>query len=101
MIPHPHLYKKREREQWAELQRLRELLNTPLGQQVLSDLERRFECHLPAFQGKHGAYDPIDAIRRDAHREVFLVIRHRLRLAEDEAAKTTTQTPENDDESTY
>lgn len=85
-----------EQEQREERRRLRELLNTPLGQQVLCELERRFETHLPVFQGKSGSYDPLDAMRRDAHREVFLVIRHRLELAEQEASNPTPQT--NDDE---
>lgn len=85
-----------EQEQREERRRLRELLNTPLGQQVLCDLERRFETHLPVFQGKSGSYDPLDAMRRGAHREVFLVIRHRLELAEQEATNPTPQT--NDDE---
>lgn len=88
-----------EEEQREERHRLRELLNTPLGRQVLCDLERRFETHLPVFQGKAGSYDPLDAMRRDAHREVFLVIRHRLKLAEQEATNPTTQTYDDETES--
>lgn len=87
-----------EQEQREERRRLRELLNTPLGQQVLCDLERRFETHLPVFQGKAGSYDPLDAMRRDAHREVFLVIRHLLKLAENEDSKHTINTQVDDDE---
>ena len=69
----------------ASRRRLLAVLGTPAGQQVLAELESYFETHLPAFQGKRGAYDPLDAMRRDAHREVFLVIRHRLALAERES----------------
>ena len=55
------------------------------GQQVLAELEARFETDLPVFQGKAGSYDPLDAMRRDAHREVFLVIHRQLALARKEA----------------
>ncbi len=65
----------------AERRRLLSLFGTAEGQQVLAELEARFETDLPVFQGKAGSYDPLDAMRRDAHREVFLVIRHQLALA--------------------
>ena len=68
-----------------ERRRLLALFTTPLGEQVLAELERRFETHLPVFQGKAGSYDPLDAMRRDAHREIFLIIRHQLELARQEA----------------
>ena len=68
-----------------ERRRLLALFTTPLGEQVLAELERRFETHLPVFQGKAGCYDPLDAMRRDAHREIFLIIRHQLELARQEA----------------
>ena len=54
---------------------------------MLADLEKRFETHLPVFQGKAGSYDPLDAMRRDAHREIFLMIRHQLELARQEATQ--------------
>lgn len=73
----------------AARRRLYSLFATPVGQQVLSELEERFETHLPVFQGKRGDYDPLDAMRRDAHREVFLVIRHQLELAERETTPST------------
>ena len=69
----------------AARRRLLAVLGTPEGQQVLTELEARFETDLPVFQGKAGSYDPLDAMRRDAHREVFLVIRHQLALARKEA----------------
>ena len=68
--------------------RLLRIFSTPDGEQVLQDLEQRFETHLPVFQGKAGSYDPLDAMRRDAHREIFLVIRHQLELARQEAIPT-------------
>ncbi len=70
--------------------RLLRLLDTPDGELVLAQLEARFETHLPAYQGKTGHYDPLDAMRRDAHREVFLVIRHQLEQARQEATQHNT-----------
>ncbi|MCQ2366389.1 MAG: hypothetical protein MJ056_04420 [Akkermansia sp.] len=61
------------------------VFGTPLGEQALDVLEARFETDLPVFQGKAGAYDPLDAMRRDAHREVFLVIRRLMEQARREA----------------
>lgn len=72
----------------AERRRLLNLFGSADGQQVLADLEARFETHLPVFQGQPGHYDPLDAMRRDAHREVFLVIRHQLKLARKESQPT-------------
>lgn len=74
----------------AARRRLLAVFGTPEGQQVLADLEAHFETDLPVFQGKRGGYDPLDAMRRDAHREVFLVIRRRLALAAQEAIQTNT-----------
>ena len=70
---------------YRDRERLLSVLGTPEGELVLAALEQRFETHLPVFQGKAGGYDPLDAMRRDAHREVFLVIRHQLNLARWEA----------------
>lgn len=72
----------------AARRRLLAVLGTTEGQQVLAELEQHFETDLPVFQGKRGEYDPLDAMRRDAHREVFLVIRRRMALAEREATHT-------------
>lgn len=72
----------------ASRKRLLSVLGSAEGEQVLAELEQRFEVHLPVFQGKPGSYDPLDAMRRDAHREVFLVIRRQLALARQEAKPT-------------
>ena len=42
--------------------------------EVLAELKRHFQTDLPCFQGKAGSYDPLDAMRRDAYREVVLFI---------------------------
>lgn len=72
----------------TERRRLLAVFGAPEGRQVLEDLERRFETDLPVFQGKPGSYDALDAMRRDAHREVFLVIRRQLELAREEEKNT-------------
>lgn len=42
--------------------------------EVLAELKKHFQTDLPCFQGKAGSYDPLDAMRRDAYREVILFI---------------------------
>ncbi len=79
----------------TERRRLLQLFSSPNGEKVLRALERRFEIDLPVFQGKAGAYDPLDAMRRDAHREVFLVIRRMLEIARTET-NTDTSVQNND-----
>lgn len=86
---HPAIEKARR-----ERARLLAVLGTPEGELVLAALEQRFETELPVFQGKAGSYDPLDAMRRDAHREVFLVIRHQLNLAKQETQQQHTHNHE-------
>ena len=57
------------------------VFDTPDGRDILSFLEARFQTDLPVFQGSPGNYDPLDAMRRDAYREVFLYIRRQVQLA--------------------
>lgn len=52
------------------------------GEGVIADLKKRFETGLPCFQGKRGEFDPLDAMRRDAYREVILYIEEKITLAE-------------------
>ncbi len=73
----------------ASRRRLLAVFGTEDGEAVLAHLEERFETSLPVFQGQAGRYDPLDAMRRDAHREVFLVIRRQLELAREEAGQHT------------
>lgn len=80
----------------AERRELLAVLGSDAGQRVLHRLEERFETNLPVFQGKPGQYDALDAMRRDAHREVFLVIRRQLELAQQEETQQQT-----DDEYTH
>ncbi len=69
------------REARVQRQRMKRVFDTPEGRETLLFLERRFRIDLPVFQGKPGQYDPLDAMKRDAHREVFLYIRRQLELA--------------------
>lgn len=70
------LQRSRDRQQ-----RMLRVLGNREGEEVLQDLEEHFEVNLPVFQGKAGGFDPLDAMRRDAYREVFLYCRHQLRAA--------------------
>lgn len=72
-------------------------LGTPPGRRFLDYLEKRFEIHLPAFQGGKGQYDPLDAMRRDAYRELLLYIRYQLELAVKEAPVFTEEGEEEED----
>ncbi|MGN0868387.1 MAG: hypothetical protein ACI4O9_02535 [Akkermansia sp.] len=47
-----------------------------LDEDAIAFLEERFETNYCCFQGKRGQYDPLDAMRRDAHREVILYLRY-------------------------
>lgn len=70
----PDIIKKHRRD-------LLRSMGTPSGRRYLEFLEKRFETHLPAFQGTRGQYDPLDAMRRDAYRELLLYIQYQLELA--------------------
>ncbi|MBQ5664762.1 MAG: hypothetical protein IIV41_02725 [Akkermansia sp.] len=87
------IYRRNPQLEQARLERRRLLavFSHPEAEQVLADLEQRFETDLPVFQGKAGSYDPLDAMRRDAHREIFLVIRRQLALARQEATQNQTE----------
>lgn len=65
--------KQEEYEQRMKHRRriFREAFRNP---EVLAELKRHFQTDLPCFQGKAGSYDPLDAMRRDACREVILFI---------------------------
>lgn len=76
------------REARLRRRRLLRVFDTPDGRDVLSFLEARFQTDLPVFQGSPGNYDPLDAMRRDAYREVFLYIHRQLELA---LTETTTE----------
>ena len=69
---------------WLERRMIRRRLlhdfDTVSGQLLLEWLEHHFETDLPVFQGQSGKYDPLDAMRRDAYREVFLFLRREVAL---------------------
>ena len=65
------------------------VFDTPDGRDILSFLEARFQTDLPVFQGSPGNYDPLEAMRRDAYREVVPYIRRQLPLAPKESNTET------------
>lgn len=61
----------------------RVFLRSEEGRVLLEWMEEVFETGLPCFQGGRGGFDALDAMRRDAYREVLLWLR-RLPKQEDE-----------------
>lgn len=66
------------------------LFAQPLNEQGIEVLERKFECHLPCFMrvGSNGGFDPLDAMRRDAYREVCMWLKEQYRIFLTESAKS-------------
>ena len=64
------------------------LFGTQLNERGIEVLEKRFECHLPCFLrvGTDGGYDPLDAMRRDADREVCNWLKEQYRIFRKENA---------------
>ena len=60
------------------------LFSVPLDERGIEVIERRFECHLPCFQGGRGNFDALDAMRRDAYREVCMWLRDQLKQYKNE-----------------
>ena len=60
------------------LNRRRAALKEAFTPEVLDILVKEFQTNLPCFQGKAGSYDPLDAMRRDAQREVLLWVRYEI-----------------------
>ena len=46
--------------------------------EVLAELKKHFQTDLPCFQGAAGSYDPLDAMRRDAQREMLLWVKYEI-----------------------
>lgn len=62
----------------------RRCLAAHVTDELLEVLERRFETRLPVFRGSAGQFDPLDAMRRDAYREVVLWLREQSALGRKE-----------------
>lgn len=90
--------KKHAEQELRQRQELLALFDTEQGERVLQYLERRFETDLPVFQGRSGTYDALDAMRRDAHREVFLVIRRLMELTRNEDSQPNNPNHNDDTE---
>lgn len=61
-----------------KLNRRRAALKEAFTPEVLDILEKEFQTNLPCFQGKSGSYDTLDAMRRDAQREVILWVMNEI-----------------------
>lgn len=62
----------------------RRCLAAHVTDELLEVLERRFETRLPVFRGSAGQFDTLDAMRRDAYREVVLWLREQSALGRKE-----------------
>lgn len=51
--------------------RERAIIGRAITDEVLAVIARKFGVHQACFQGVAGKYDPLDAMRRDAFREVY------------------------------
>lgn len=67
-----------QKDYLKEVNRRRGALKEAFSPEVLDILRKEFQMDLPCFQGKAGSYDPLDAMRRDAHREVLLWVMHEI-----------------------
>ncbi len=59
----------------------REHLASRLDKDCIDYLKWKFETELCCFQGKRGNFDSLDAMRRDAQREVVLYLNYLLENA--------------------
>lgn len=60
--------------------RERMVIGMAVTDEVLAVLARKFGVHQACFQGVAGRYDPLDAMRRDAYREVYFWLRKQVLL---------------------
>ena len=58
--------------------RERAVIGRAVTDEVLAVLAREFGVHQACFQGVAGRYDPLDAMRRDAYREVYMWLRKQV-----------------------
>lgn len=63
-----------------EVKTRRRKLSEAFTPDVFKILEDRFETDLPCFQDRNGTgqWDPLDAMRRDAYRELLLWVKHEI-----------------------
>lgn len=64
-------YKERELRE-------RKVIGEAVTDEVLAVIARRFGVHQACFQGVAGKYDPLDAMRRDAYREVYMWLKKQV-----------------------
>lgn len=74
-----------KRERALYVMKRRKHIARQVDDKLLDYLKERFETELPCFQGEAGKFDPLDAMRRDAYREVVLFLEHERKLARESA----------------
>lgn len=67
-----------EQDYKAHVTRRRAHLAAHITQETIAYLEAEFQTNLPCFQGEQGTYDPLDAMKRDAQREIILWLKNEL-----------------------
>lgn len=67
-----------EQDYKACVGRRRAHLAAHITPETISYLEAEFQTNLPCFQGSQGNYDPLDAMKRDAQRELVLWLKNEL-----------------------
>lgn len=67
-------YTPEEQEYINKIKKRRRTLAQQITPETLDILKEQYQTNLPCYQGTQGNYDPLDAMRRDAQREVILWI---------------------------
>ncbi len=77
--------KEKKKSPQSAIRRRRRYLAEHMDEQCIRYIEERFNCNLPCFQKRpDGSFDPLDAMRLDAYREVCLFLRRELSLYQQE-----------------
>lgn len=77
-------FDKRKREEEQYRKRRRAKIAAVCDDEFLRYLDERFETGRCVFRGEAGTFDPLDAMRRDAYREVILFLRDERRKYEED-----------------
>lgn len=67
-----------EQDYKAYVTRRRAHLAAHITPETIAYLEAEFQTNLPCYQGTQGNYDPLDAMKRDAQREIILWLKNEL-----------------------
>ncbi|MBT9449983.1 hypothetical protein ICN84_07835 [Akkermansia glycaniphila] len=76
-----------EEDYKAYVTRRRAHLAAHITTETIAYLEAEYQTNLPCFQGDRGTYDPLDAMKRDAQREVVLWLKNEIEQHEKQQQK--------------